>query len=611
MTQRQHQLLRLLKTASAPLTSAFLGGRLGVSARSIMNDVAAINSAASGTILASKDGYVLNRAARNSKEGEHAALASSAAHTQEERIHYLVWSVLLGENERVKLYRLADHLHVSLDSIKKDIAELQRGLCSTSLTLRTVAGHLELSGDEADKRNLLSESVTEYLSRARLSAEGLQSVFRWFSVKSLQETLLEATRKQEMFVNDSLLPNLLRDVLVAVSRIRLGHRLADADDADKIHPAVIKTAERISQTCKIGLSSGECAHLQQILFSYWLPGDFRNMSYGQLMSMLPAETGQVWTCSLAWLMKEYPFLEVTERFRVRMALNLHNILQRKAMKRRTLNMQREDMKHASPFAFCLAMNLCGEMSRLTEWQFTEDEAGSLSIHIGLMLQSQRHARWETVACGLLIPPYFDYECELRNQIMEHFQKDIHILADLNAERDASILKCAQLVISTLPMPDSFPVDWIVANPLLSRPNIQEIACHIERKKKENRRKFLRQFLLEHGSVGPLPVKVHGDAPHWILFRHIAVCLFVSATAKTSHITIQAAKTPKHFQGKRVEAFCHVLLQPWEWQAVSYVLDIMVECLLSFQKIPWDKLTDMEKFIGQLEKAEPLADLPGC
>ena len=607
MTHRQHHLLRLLRTAAAPMTSAVLAERLGVSARSIIKDVAEINSAAEGMILSSKDGYTLNRSVQNNHAAISTDVCSPLPHTQKERLHYIIRRLLLGEKDHPELYLLADELHLSLDSIKKDIGQLQKELSHTSLSIHTTAGRLVMDGEEADKRNLLSESVAAYLSDGRLSLEGIQRVFRHFSVKSLHTALIETTQEEGMFVNDSLWTSLLQDILVTLSRIRLGHALPPREETAEMPPAATAVAKRIEEVCALTLTAEERSHLENILFSYWLPINFKEMDHALLLSMLPAPTREIWIALFHRLKETFPFLELSERFRVLVAMNLHNMLRRKDMGRRTLNPQCEDMKKASPFAFCLGKIICVELMRLTGKEFTEDDAAIFAVHIGLALQTQEHTRWENVTCSLFIPPYFDYDTELKDKILRHFQKDLHILADLQTTQDISTLKNVQLVISALPMPESSPVDWIVADPLLSRQNLQEIAYHIERKKKENRRKILRQFLVTHGQIGAIPRELQHSSERWLCIRHIALRLDAAPTVKTSCITIQTDKAAENFRGRRVNVLCHVALCPWEWEIVSYVLNIVVECLLSFPKIPWEQLTDMEKLIDQLEKSEGLTN----
>jgi len=600
MTKRQYELLRLLKAAAAPLTSAVLAEQLGISARTVMKEVAALNGEEE-LICSSRQGYWLNR-----KEGSRVIEKTvpglpGAAYTRRERIIYICRRILLSHKDKQEIFRLTDALHVSPESIKKDMGELQGKLLGTSLSIHTAGGCLLLKGKEEDKRNLFGELITETLAQGRFSLKGLQQVFPDFPVRQLYESLWEVSQGHGLVVNDNLWPDLLRDVLTAVSRIRLGHLVRPLEVEKPLSAAVAAMGQRIAELCALSLPSAEYPYLKGIFYSYWLPQDFRQLSFRDFLSRAPVDMKPLIEAAFAWLEQEVPFLPRNDRFRVRLAMNLQNMLQRKKLGRRNINPQAEEMKMAAPFAFCLAASFCRELARLLDRDFHEEDAAFLAVHLGLALDGESSAEQEKVTCGLFIPFYYDYDYELKEKLMRHFQRDLHILVDIHGEEDLQQLQRVSLVISTLPMPAFFPGDWVVANPLLTPQNIREIRCHIEGQKRENRRRFLAAFLREHGEWVPALPRDEQEE-NWILFRHIALQLSLAPALDKSRLCFYPAKGRTCLQGQRIDVFCRLQLRPWEWQQVSYGLAVLLEILLAEPRFPWGKLRDMEELLLQLDGA---------
>ncbi|MCR5758403.1 MAG: HTH domain-containing protein [Selenomonas sp.] len=597
MTQRQYELLRLLKAAAAPLTSAALAEQLGISARTVMKDVAALNGAQE-IICSSQQGYWLNRLVADDRIEK---VAPDGAYTRRERIIYICRRILLSHQDKQEIFRLADALHVSPESIKKDMGELQGKLLGTSLSLHTSGGCLLLKGHEEDKRNLLGETITETLDPGRFSLKGLQQVFPDFPVRQLYESLWEGSQEQGLVVNDNLWPHLLQDVLTAVSRIRLGH-LVSIGENESVSAAVAAMGQRIAELCVLSLPRAEYHHLKGIFYSYWLPQDFRQLSFRDFLARVPAEMNALIVASFAWLERELPFLPRNDRFRVRLAMNLHTMFQRKKLGRRNINLQTEAMKQTAPFAFCLAMDFCRELARLLDRNFSEEDAAFLAVHLGLALDGESAAEQEKVTCGLFIPFYYDYDYELKEKLMRHFQRDLHVLVDIHGEEELQQLQGVSLVISTLPMPAFFSGDWVVANPLLTPQNIREIRCHIEGQKRENRRRFLAAFLRDYGELAPA-LSADEQAENWILFRHVALQLSMAPAMDKSRLRFYPAPGRTRLQGQRIAVFCRLQLCPWEWQQVSCGLEILLAALLALPRLSWGGLKNMEDLLLLLERAE--------
>ena len=595
MNNNQQQLLRILESAAMPLTSTALADKLAVSSRTIMNYIAHINSSFPDSIRSSRQGYILTEKARHNlcKQQETTFLPQ----TVENRRLHLLLQLLLHPQSDFTIPDFAAEIHISPESVQKDIAMLRFMLKDFSLRLRLTGGKLTLKGEEKCQRSLLSHVINKHLAHTRLSLENLQTYFPRLPVAKLQIRLQKAIERKDYFLNGSLWPNFMRDVLIAAHRINQNCILPACPEA-VILPITLDIAAALAPFCG-SLALSERLWLQKLLHAYLLPQKFRTASYNEIALSLPSDTQALLQQLFNWINDNLPFIPLTKRFRVRFALNVHNLLQRKYMGSITSNPQKEDMQAASPFAFYCAQQVTFQLRERTGLNFTEDDSAYLAVHIGLALH-KKLAPQDTVSCGLLIPPYFDYEQDLRQTLLAYFPQEIRIDAEATDEKDITRLEHVQLVISTMPLPNGFPVEWITTNPLLSLAKRQEIARLIARKQQENRWQTIRHFLLTYASLSEIPTNTRSAYDTWTICGHTAIRLDLLKENK-KQLVIQWNDKPLSFKGHTVYAFLHLSFNSDDWALCCYILELLSQPM---QYIPLRKCTQkkLHDFLAYIQRS---------
>lgn len=566
MNSKHLHLLRLLESEAMPLTAKSLADKLAVSARTIMNYVSFLNSSFPGSISSSRHGYTLSETGRQTLRCHRKKSSSTRADLS--RKDKLLLKLLLNPGQPLLLQDFASQIHISPESVQKDIALLRFHLRDFSLKLRLREGKLSLIGQEQNKRSLLGHTINSCLAYTRLSLKALQEYFPTLPVTKLQADLRKAIDENGYLLSSPLWPNLMRDILVSAQRVMHGFFIPSSEEMEILH-VTFDAASILFPFCGT-LPHSELCWLQRLLGGYLLPKNFCTASYEEIFLHLPRSSQNVLRELFPWMKTALPFLPLTEHFRIRFALNVHNLLQRKSLGSITSNSQREDMKWASPFAFCCAMQTASQLGRLTGMYFSEDDAAYLAVHMGLALQKQQKDM-DAISCGLLIPPYFDYDQELRQALLSYFPKEIRIEAASTDEGNLSCLEQVQLVISTMPLPSGFPVDWVTTNPLLNLPKRQEISRLIERKQRENRWHIMHQFLQAHTSLETTPANPFFRNKTWTLFGHTAICMeLLEDTEK--RLVIHWPDKPLFRDGHSVYIFLHLSFPKKDWELCCYILD---------------------------------------
>lgn len=567
MEMNYKKLLRLLETSADTLTSQALANRLGISSRSVINYVSGINSTVPGLIVSSNNGYRLQH--NLWKNVEHAFSSTKKSllpQTSAERINFLILR-LLTSNEMLSLVEFSETVHVSVEAVKKDLATMQRHFKDSNLSVHTKGGSILISGDEKELRNLLSNSISQNFSYTRLSVHQLQKIFSELPVENIQNALAEIISEQHLFINDSLRVNLMRDLLVVLTRVKLGHFVSTSSNSRPVQPVTPILIQRLEILCNVTFPECELLEFQQLIFSYLLPKDFAEMSFAQIEQLLP-------TCSLTVLAKiidcfrtQMPFFQLTERFLVRFALNLHNLLSRKEAGRITVNPQLPEIKQASPFVFACTSAVLSKSATLTNINFNENEIGYLSVHVGLALQKQQTKNFEQITCGLLITPYFDYAPDLKRTLLNRFHDDIRIVAQSESETDLASLAQTQLVFSTVPLENNFPTDWLIVDPFLSPQNLERISRYICSKRAEIRETILRDFLTNQSHIDP-PYSEQS----WTFFDEFALSVETSTSIEETTLAVHKRISSNSSSKRKEKSSFQLVFPPQYWEFAKYIAD---------------------------------------
>ena len=574
MEIKYKHLLRILEISNKAVTAKTLAEKLKISSRTVMNYIFNINSVIPGLILSSQNGYSLQNSLW--KSADLLKQKNFFPQTPDERINLLILKLLLND-KNIFITKFAENIHVSAETIKKDIATMQKNFKNSSLKIFTSKGKIILNGSEQDKRNILSNSINQNLSYTRLSLHELQKIFLPLPVFEIHDILMKTLDKNNFFVNDSIQVNLIRDILITISRIKL-LKILDEKICIKLQPITLILIEKIESLCKIKFCENEIQEFQRLIFSYLLPKNFSELSFAELQKIFPTSTNKILEKVIDYMQKNLPFLKLDDNFFVRFSLNLHNFLRRKDCGKITVNPQLEDMKNASPFIFCITKNIVLKIAEFSRKNFTEDDISYLSVHIGLALKKIRKNFLEKIKCGLLITPYFDFDVDLRRDFLKIFGNEIEIIGESKTETNLTQIKTAQLIFSTVPLENNFPTDWIVINPLLTEKNIEEISQKILQERQKNRKNILSKFLSEQIFTENVSSGILNFGDNWNIFGDIYLKIEFVNDIEKNILTIHREKNLKKFKKQHIKIFLDFKFSPTDWEFAFYIVDNLVDYL---------------------------------
>ncbi len=617
MREISQQIIAVLAKSPKPVTSAQLADTLGVSVRTIMSYTQKINSARPGLVSASRQGYSLT------VKGGHNALAKEEKFAlPEDRLENLLLHLLMQEPEAADLQELADMAMVSYESIRRDTALLKPRLKRHGLALQQHRNELTITGEEAKKRNLLSYLLYRQERLGRPTLQKLQQFFPAIPVERIQQALFLLCQEKGYFVNEILWPTLMRDLLVMLHRFARGCTLTKNNlTIIPQHPEVSAAAcLLLEKLCRFSLPASEQLYLQQLFSCFLLPCKWLNLTFAELIPLLPQATGLLLPRLFEQLQQDLPFFPVDETFKVRLSLNIDSLLQRHRLDCLSTNPQKEEIKQTSPFGVECTRHIMRRLAELTGLRFREDDAAYLALHVVMALERVRTD--ERLSCGLLVPRYFDYHESLRRSIQLHFAQELQITAISERTTDTDSLLPTDIVLAVTPPPPHFPLCWVSIPPVLRQEKIQEIRLHLERVRQEKQEARLKNLLLSLGGEERFcrltsgrdntPRKLYGllqsllgnrdevlYQPEPAIYQHLAILGFSWQEDEPSHLAAIIPARPLKWQGKTVDILLAFSLRTADWQDMVFFIDTLVQRLLDF------------KVRKSLRKAACFADLVSC
>ncbi|WP_019555096.1 BglG family transcription antiterminator [Propionispira raffinosivorans] len=624
MNGKNKQVIKILLDEEDPITASSLADKIGVSARSVINYISEINFFHPDLIKSSRNGYCIHKQiAKKLYRDKHQTLPQAP----EERINCLLLKILMDQTSKengIDLHNFADDICVSMETIKKDLVNMKKKLAVFEITINVTKGYITLIGTEQNKRNLFSNIIYENFDKYKLSVLTVKQIFPDAPIDPLYQAITTQCRQHHYFIHDCWILNLVLDLLIAIYRIQQGYTLKEKNNADQNNtmPASEFTNQITTATVKfynIKYNHAEIKYLNEIIVSYIIPADLKKIRYAQIDCLLEPECKQVLNQTFAYIKKMFYFIDLkNERFLVRFALNVNNLLYRLRHGHWIHNPQKEDMKLASPFYFKCAVNIAYKITEQTGLQISEDETAPLALHLGLNINEQRNVDFDKIRCGLMITHYFDYDEDLIKVVQRRFANDIIISDIFRLEKQMQEFKDIDLLISTVPLPESFKFDWVTTDPFLSDKNIEKISRKIAAKKLQQKQKMLHNELIKIGSEllfyrnkskKPIQPAIAFTLMHTLLiennyldgtatsmvqnygndviptyFGHIAVPDILSTNVKKTGIVIILNEHPSIWANNQVDIVIMLALNQTEWEKTSYVFDTLIGALREIENL---------------------------
>lgn len=209
LSNRQIQILSILRQSNTPVSSTALSQKTGVSKRTIISDIQDINSEKK-IILACRDGYLIN----GSEDNDVAVLLSG----QTSETDKMIIKTLLSSRTPVQVQKLMDDLNISSTSLQKSICSINSQFEDCNIQIVRTKKEVRLEGNEINKRELMGILIHRESDEFFSDIENLNDYFPGVDACEALKLINQVLKKSGYRVKEYYTVNFLINVLVILNR---------------------------------------------------------------------------------------------------------------------------------------------------------------------------------------------------------------------------------------------------------------------------------------------------------------------------------------------------------------------------------------------------------
>ena len=197
ISQRQEKILEKLYLNQQTFTAEQLSKDIGVSSKTIRNDVQQLNQLTERAIVLSKAGagFYLN------PENNH--LQNMTSDKKSKNLPFDILTRLIDQ-KACDFYKLADEFFISESTLDRIVKKLNIliGKSDQRLIIKRKQNQLLIEGDEAAKRRVFTLFLNREIETNKLSLDNYSDYFEQVDLTSLSKVVMNVHRKGDFFVND-------------------------------------------------------------------------------------------------------------------------------------------------------------------------------------------------------------------------------------------------------------------------------------------------------------------------------------------------------------------------------------------------------------------------
>ncbi|WP_094243818.1 BglG family transcription antiterminator [Tetragenococcus halophilus] len=512
MRKREGFILQELLSSNGPLTGKYLSNILGVSSRTIRNDIRELTDFLSNkgaTIHSTRGvGYELEI---NEKTHFNEFLKSyfsknftDLPSSPKERFYDILRRLLLAEGY-IKLDDLAESLYASRSTLKLDLKEIRAALDKYDLELISLPNYgLKIKGAELNRRFAISEYVFNEIKYIEKSSHNLFWEEQLTNIThTSKETLIKVwdilvdqLTKNNIIMSDIAINNLFVHVAIAYKRIKNGHKIelskediGNIDDKREYQVAK-KIIQEIEQILDTSFPSSEIAYITIHLLGTNLVNE-TNFSNEKLENIMENDIQKLINKILETIDKKLGLnIKSDKELFIGLYLHLKPAINRFRYGMNTKNPLFYDIKKNYPLAFEAGIIGAQVTKQELNIAIDENEVAYLALHVGAAMERKKLIK-HTNRCLIVCASGFGSAQLLRYRIEAEFPGQIEVAGttEYYKLKDISFNKI-DFIITSVPIKDPIPVPIVQVSTILRDQDLSKVKSLIDGFKNE-----LSEFIL--------------------------------------------------------------------------------------------------------------------
>ena len=383
LSNRQMCIIDLLNDSNDWLTGKAISKVLNVTDRTIRSDIETINQYYDCILIEANKrlGYHIDKTLLSRQDIETKEIIPQTSH---ERCVWLIQELLFKSKE-INLIQLQDRVFVSGYSIDNDLKKIRKMIKDySSLKLVRSKNHIRLIGEEADKRKLYKDLLTEETQGNFMNLNSIAVLWDNFNLLEVKDIFEDVCEEFDYHIREVTFPMIMIHAGVAIERIINHNYITQHQTEDKLMESMeykisFQFFKRVSEHIHIELVEDEVC-----LFALLLLGksniDYRQHTLDEenqlvLDRLVEAVIQQV---------NEYFEIDFSKDWDLKVGLTMHlqSLLERQKNNVHVTNMYLKEIKRKYPLVFEMAVHSGEVIQEFTGNHVNENELAFLGLHLG-------------------------------------------------------------------------------------------------------------------------------------------------------------------------------------------------------------------------------------
>lgn len=463
---------------------------MGVSTRTIRNDVETINASLTGAAIESSFqlGYHLK-----TQEAPVSRAKSVIPQTPEERRSFILKQLL--RHRDININDLPEKVCVSLFTIESDLRVIRQWLPDSSgLHLESGRNRIRLVGDEAAKRRLYKFLLSQEVEENFLNMDTLNELYPDFDLTEIRDLLAECEKRHGIEIRETAQSMVLMHVGIALTRVLNFNPMERVEALEDLQetPQYLAAREfwdKIARRFQVTAPEPEISQLALLFMgkgsgNYYkadtIPVNGKEISLEDLTTAMLEEVRKLYGVDLT----------TDSKLQEGLSLHLRGLLLRLRDRTQVDNVYLEELRWRFPLIYDMGVTASRKLHEILGIQLDPNEIGFLALHLGAAYTIHRKpSKYRAV---VVFPSDQALATVVIEKIRRQFQDRMDVVAVLDAYEKKRVEDLnPDLILTTLPLDHGLNVPTVQLSVFYSQENESQIFQQLNRLDK-NRQKDIFQ-----------------------------------------------------------------------------------------------------------------------
>lgn len=457
VTKRQQSIITMLNGTDGWITGASLASGIGVSIRTIQNDIRSINATLGNCITSSEHGY------KYTKAEDRAGISDDAVVDEDKGYNQLKTKLFIAQAP-FDIFDLADSLFISSSTLNRWLRQLKNEL-SQYESVRLVREHdqVYLEGSEYQRRSLIRDILFHEVGREKGKLEEMFSEFTSLDLNHIESIIHTTVKKFNYYVEEPYTTNIVVSLLIAISRSGSdAHDLVTPDRVlhSKIEYQIAKEiCTRIQEHWRVTLDDAGIEYIAYLINGQIKPD---RMTTSNLVQGDEArKIRQIINDTFDYYLLRVDISSVIGPF----LTHISALLDRSRRKQNVVaGYVAEGISETSPFTYEIAVYLAQHLEEAFKVNIPSDEIALLGIYIGSILNEANRTSLR-VRVGVICPQYKMLSDRFEEGIRNKFGRQIDIRFVKPTLPERALIRQTDIIISTEKI-NNPEINYVLVSPFL-------------------------------------------------------------------------------------------------------------------------------------------------